>query len=121
MEPDDRSGGPGRVFDVTRFGARGDGVTIDTDAINRAIEVAAAGGAGGTVYFPAGTYACYSIRLKSNVALYLAQNATILGAAPAGGRGDAVPVQGGLGMSQRTGRRARGNGPQMGRLVGHLV
>jgi polygalacturonase len=83
--------GPGRVFDVTRFGARGDGVAIDSDAINRAIAAAARagrdGGPGGTVYFPAGTYASYSIRLQSNVALYLAHNATILGAAPANGRG----------------------------------
>jgi polygalacturonase len=86
-------GGPGRVFDVTRFGAKGDGVTIDSDAINRAIEAAAqagpgrVGGPGGTVYFPAGTYASYSIRLKSNVAVYLAQNATLLAATPTGGRG----------------------------------
>ncbi len=81
----------GRVFDVTWFGARGDGVTIDSDAINRAIDAAArpgpGGRAGGTVYFPAGTYASYSIRLKSNVALYLAQNATILAATPANGVG----------------------------------
>ena len=80
-----------RVFDVTRFGARGDGTTIDTDAINRAIEAAAAAGSngvpGGTVYFPAGTYASYSIHLRSDVALYLAENATILAAAPAGGAG----------------------------------
>lgn len=75
-----------RVFDVTRFGARGDGTTIDSDAINRAIEVAAAG-PGGTVYFPPGTYASYSIHLASGVALHLAQNATILAAAPANGRG----------------------------------
>ncbi|GII23661.1 exo-poly-alpha-D-galacturonosidase [Planosporangium mesophilum] len=83
--------GLGRVFDVRRFGAKGDGVTIDTDAINRAIEAAAAPGPGGkpggTVYFPAGTYASYSIHLKSNVALYLAQNATVLAAAPANGKG----------------------------------
>ena len=81
---------PGRIFDVTRFGARGDGVTIDSDAINRAIDAAARpshGSAGGTVYFPAGTYASYSIHLKSNVALYLAANATILGASPANGKG----------------------------------
>lgn len=76
---------PGRFFDVTKFGAKGDGRTIDTTAINRAIDAAAA--RGGTVYFPAGTYASYSIHLKSNVALYLAANATILAAAPAGGKG----------------------------------
>src|SRR5207248_2945379 len=89
---DDRSRLAGRIFDVTRFGARGDGVTIDTDAINRAIEAAARpahgnGQPGGTVYFPAGTYASYSIHLQSNVALYLGQNATILAAAPANGKG----------------------------------
>src|SRR5437773_4683206 len=77
----------GRVFDVTRFGAKGDGVTIDSDVINQVIEAAAADGRGGTVYFPAGTYACYSIHLQSNVELYLAHNATILAAAPANGRG----------------------------------
>jgi polygalacturonase len=84
------SGAPSRVFDVRRFGAKGDGVTIDSDAINRAIDAAARasdGGPGGTVYFPAGTYASYSIRLKSNVALYLAENATVLAATPANGRG----------------------------------
>src|SRR5690349_5350760 len=85
-------GAPGRVFDVTHFGARGDGVTIDTAAINRAIAAAAqagpgSGGPGGTVYFPAGTYASYSIRLRSNVGLYLAENATILAAKPANDRG----------------------------------
>ena len=77
--------GQGLVFDVRRFGARGDGVTIDSDAVNRAIKAAAR--SGGTVYFPAGTYACYSIRLSSDIGLYLAENATILAAKPANGRG----------------------------------
>ncbi|MFD1045817.1 glycoside hydrolase family 28 protein [Kibdelosporangium lantanae] len=77
--------GPGGVYDVRRFGARGDGTTIDSDAVNRAIDAAAPGG--GTVYFPPGTYASYSVRLKSNVALYLDQNATLLAATPANGRG----------------------------------
>jgi polygalacturonase len=94
-DPQERedSPGPGRVFDVRSFGAKGDGVTIDSDAINRAIDAAAAagpgahGGPGGTVYLPAGTYASYSIRLKSNVAIYLAENATILGAVPTATRG----------------------------------
>jgi polygalacturonase len=76
---------PERFFDVTKFGAKGDGRSIDTAAINRAIDAAAT--RGGTVYFPAGTYASYSIHLKSNIALHLAANATILAAAPAGGQG----------------------------------
>ena len=67
------------VFDITLFGAKGDGTTIDTPAINNAIEAANKAG-GGTIRIPAGTYACYSIRLKSNVALYLEQGATLLAA-----------------------------------------
>lgn len=69
------------VYDVRSFGARGDGKTLDTPAVNKAIEAAALAG-GGTVRFPAGTYLCFSIRLKSNIALYLDQGATILAADP---------------------------------------
>jgi polygalacturonase len=66
-------------FNVRTFGATGDGATIDSPAINRAIEAAAATG-GGTVYFPAGTYASYTIRLKSNISLHLDAGATLLAA-----------------------------------------
>jgi polygalacturonase len=66
---------------VCAFGAKGDGKTLDMPSINHAIEAAAAAG-GGTVHFPAGTYLCFSIRLKSNVTLYLDQGATILAADP---------------------------------------
>jgi polygalacturonase len=73
------------VFDVKLYGVVGDGATIDTPAINKAIEAAYSAG-GGTVRFPAGTYACYSIHLKSNVVLYLEPGATILAASvPEGG------------------------------------
>ncbi len=74
----------GEIFDVKIYGAIGDGHTIDTPAINRAIESANAAG-GGTVRFPAGIYASYSIRLKSNVALFLEPGATILAAAVSAG------------------------------------
>ena len=74
------------VFDVKTFGATGDGKTLDSPAINKAIEAAAAAG-GGTVRFPAGTYRCFSIHLKSNIALYLDHGATILAASPADGDG----------------------------------
>jgi polygalacturonase len=66
-------------FNVRSFGAIGDGKTIDTPAVNQAIEAAAAAG-GGTVVFPAGTYACYTIRLKSHICLMLETGATILAA-----------------------------------------
>jgi polygalacturonase len=72
---------PPRTFDVRAFGATGDGKTLDTGAINQAIDAAAAAG-GGTVYFSAGTYASYSIHLKSNVTLYLDQGVTLLAADP---------------------------------------
>ncbi|MEO8624662.1 MAG: glycosyl hydrolase family 28-related protein, partial [bacterium] len=75
-----------RSFDVRAFGAKGDGVTIDSDAINRAIDAASAVG-GGTVQFPAGTYASHSIRLRSHVGLHLDQGATILAADTSTGRG----------------------------------
>jgi polygalacturonase len=77
--------GTNAVLDVKAYGARGDGASIDTAAINKAIEAASAQG-GGTVRFPSGTYASYSIHLKSNVVLYLEVGATILAAdvAPGG-------------------------------------
>ena len=68
-------------YDVRAFGAKGDGQTLDTVAINKAIEAAAAGG-GGTVRFPAGSYLSFSIHLKSNITLYLDQGATIVAADP---------------------------------------
>src|SRR6202041_3018175 len=67
------------LFDIRTYGAVGDGKTVDTPAINKAIEAAAAAG-GGTVLFPAGTWLCFSIHLKSHVALYLGQGSTILAA-----------------------------------------
>lgn len=72
----------GLVLDVQAFGARGDGKTLDHDAINRAIAEAARGG-GGTVLLPAGRYLCFSIRLKSNVTLILGPGAVIEAADPA--------------------------------------
>ncbi|MGE4568392.1 MAG: glycoside hydrolase family 28 protein [Bacteroidales bacterium] len=71
----------GHAYNIRNFGATGNGTTIDSKAINDAIEAASNAG-GGTVFFPAGTYASYSIRLKSNIALYLDQGATLLAAAP---------------------------------------
>ncbi len=72
---------PSATFNVRTFGATGDGKTLDTDAINKAIDAAAAAG-GGTVVFPAGDYASYSIHLKSRVALYLDEGATLMAAPP---------------------------------------
>jgi polygalacturonase len=66
-------------YNIRHYGATGDGQSLDTSAINRAIEEAALAG-GGVVYLPPGTYRCYSIRLKSNIALHLDPGATIVAA-----------------------------------------
>ena len=69
------------VFNVRDYGAKGDGKTLDSPAINAAIEAAVHDG-GGQVFLPAGTYLSGSIRLKSNIELHLSAGSTIL-AAPA--------------------------------------
>jgi polygalacturonase len=68
------------IFNVRKFGATGDGKTVDTLAVNRAMEAAAAAG-GGVVVFPSGTYLCFSIHLKSHVHLHLLEGSTIEAAA----------------------------------------
>src|SRR4030095_1881910 len=74
------------IFDVRAFGAKGDGKALDSPAINKAIDAAAAAG-GGTVRFSAGTYRSFSIRLKRNVSFSLDQGSTILAADPKDGDG----------------------------------
>jgi polygalacturonase len=70
------------TYDVRDYGAKGDGVALDSPAINAAIEAAAKAG-GGTVRLSAGRYLSFSIRLKSNIALYLDAGCTLLAATPA--------------------------------------
>jgi hypothetical protein len=65
-------------FDVLGHGATGRGKTMDTAAIQKAIDAAFAAG-GGTVVFPRGTYLSGSIQLKSLVKLHLEKGATLLG------------------------------------------
>jgi polygalacturonase len=70
---------PGEFFNVRNFGAMGDGKTLDSPAINRAIDAATQAG-GGTVLVPAGTYLSGSIHLRSNIHLLINAGAVILGA-----------------------------------------
>lgn len=72
------------VYNIKKYGAKGDGKALDTKAIDKAITEANAAG-GGTVYFPAGDYLSVTIHLKSNVGLYLDHGATIVAATPGDG------------------------------------
>ena len=67
------------LFDVRSYGATGDGKTVDTPGVNRAIEAVAAAG-GGTLVFPAGTYLCFTINLRSNVEIYLSAGCVVVAA-----------------------------------------
>ena len=68
------------VFNIKNYGARGDGKTINTQAINNTIEVCAQTG-GGTVVVPAGIYVTGTIKIKSHITLLLEKGAEIKGVA----------------------------------------
>lgn len=67
------------VFDVRDHGAVGDGMTLDTVAINKAVEACAIAG-GGQVRFTAGRYLSTTIHLKSHITLCLEAGARLVGA-----------------------------------------
>ena len=70
------------ALNVRKFGARGDGKSLDTAAIQRAINAASKAG-GGTVYFPKGRYLSFSVELKSHVTIYFGSGAVLVAADPA--------------------------------------
>ncbi len=65
-------------FDVTKYGAIGDGKTLNTTFIQKAIDDCTKSG-GGKVVFPAGIYLSGTIELRDNVTLYLKKDARLLG------------------------------------------
>ncbi len=66
------------TYDVTRYGAVGDGTTLNTKAIQSAID-AAAGHGGGEVLIPPGSFLTGTLYMKSHVLLRLAHGAIVLG------------------------------------------
>jgi len=84
-----------RVYNVRSFGAKGDGKTVDTPALQSAIDACNKDG-GGTVLVPAGTFVIGTTELKSNVTLHIAAGGTLLGSAD--GKQyhavDAIPLRG---------------------------
>jgi Pectate lyase superfamily protein/Right handed beta helix region len=74
-----QAGEPARgLFNVRDRGATGDGSTLDTAAINGAIQVCAQSG-GGQVWFPPGRYLSGTVRLRSHVHLVLSAGARLIG------------------------------------------
>lgn len=67
-----------KVFDITAYGAKSDGQTINTSAIQNAIDACHASG-GGTVLVPIGVFVTGSLRLKSRVTLNIAKDAVLRG------------------------------------------
>ncbi|HOP96247.1 MAG TPA: glycoside hydrolase family 28 protein [Verrucomicrobiota bacterium] len=67
---------PKREFDITEFGAKGDGVTDCTEAIRKAIDACHEAG-GGRVLVKSGTFLTGAIHLRSNVDLHVAEGATL--------------------------------------------
>jgi len=65
-------------FDVTKYGAIGDGTTLNSQAIQKAIDACYKSG-GGKVIIPAGKFLSGTIALKDNVTFYLQKDAVLLG------------------------------------------
>ena len=68
----------GNTFNVRDYGAKGDGIVLDTAAINQAIAACAKGG-GGEVLLPAGRYRSGTIHLCSRLAFHLGAGAELIG------------------------------------------
>jgi Glycosyl hydrolases family 28 len=76
-EPSDGAAGT-RTYNVRNFGAKGDGRTLDTKAVQAAIDRCNQD-RGGTVLVPAGTFLIGTVELKSNVTLRIAAQGKLLG------------------------------------------
>lgn len=88
-----------RIYNIRDFGAKGDGKTLDTVAVQSAID-ACNKEQGGTVLVPAGVFVIGTVELKSNVTLHIATQGKLLGSAD--GKqyhaSDAIPLDSGWTM-----------------------
>jgi hypothetical protein len=82
-------------YNIRDFGAKGDGKTLDTPAVQAAIDACHREG-GGTVVVPDGTFLIGTIEMKSNVTLHIAAQGKLFGSAD--GKqyhaAQAIPLQG---------------------------
>lgn len=89
------------TIDITKRGAKGDGVTDNTVVIQKAVDECSAKG-GGTVLIPSGTYLIRPIELKSNVNLHFDFGALFLGSTRLADYDHAFPYKEGS-MNQSSG------------------
>src|SRR5450759_1219386 len=90
-----------RTHDILEYGAKGDGQTLDTAAVQRAID-ACHRDRGGVVLVPAGDFLVGTLELKTNVTLHLSASGRVLGSGQAAdytagkgvppGNGNVVPL-----------------------------
>jgi hypothetical protein len=84
-----------RTYNILDFGAKGDGKTLDTQAVQAAID-ACSKDRGGTVLVPAGVFVIGTVEIKRNVTLHIAADGKLLGSAD--GKqyhaADAIPLRG---------------------------
>jgi len=66
-----------KVFDIRKFGARGDGKTLDTKALQAAFDACGEAG-GGTVTIPPGTYLSQPLFMRNKTTLQIDKRATLL-------------------------------------------
>ena len=103
-------------FNIVDFGARADGKTLNTSAINAAVLAAAKVG-GGTITFPAGRYRTGTFRLVSNITLQLQAGAVLEGSKELSDYGDITDY----GLGRVYGTNSSGEGTKVGIVFAHNV
>ncbi len=103
---------PRGVCNVRDYGAAGDGITLDTAAINKAIRACAAAG-GGTVLFPPGKYVTGTFEMLSNITLNLEAGSTIAGSKNVEDYGKI----GDFGLGRDYGTNSSGEGERVGIII----
>jgi len=66
------------MYNIREYGTTGNGTTLDSPAIQKAIDVCAKNG-GGTVFIPSGKYLCGTIHMRSHIHILFEKGALLLG------------------------------------------